>query len=528
MIQLGGSKNNYNFTTALNIDKSLTIKGITADKTELKGTINESNPTATVIYENLKNSATIKGPAITNANVTVSQGSIIFNYTFYAGQTELDYQTALQQYGLDTENSTVRLERREGQTVLCTTGSITLSSIGVRSDGTVNYEQLTDVSSAFSTDFTAWNGVPTHVILNLCGNDWTLEPIVITFTDTDMNAFETLFTGQGDFIPGEGGALPAFTPFTAGENKIGGLYVDYNQRVRDPNFGIHSNIDMSFLPPSYFGATGYTLQYSQDGGSNWENYSDVATTNDSQDNFSLTNISGNYKYRLLVNGGSYAGYTSNIVEANLSNIDSIYSGWYLDESMFISGTIAPFVGRGLEASFSVTKYGDPDVSFTDEYMHYHWFRVNPESYELIPIIGETNLVYITTEADAGYRLLIRAIGDEINVGGYAQVMCNSDTVIQNNAFVSNPSDTGFTLNLYKSVNSLVISDLSLTDKDGASIPITAVTQGANSAIFNISAALDPANGPFYLNNNSDFWRITSSEVQGHMVSEGVKVPYEIN
>ncbi|MEJ1731193.1 hypothetical protein SMA90_33220, partial [Escherichia coli] len=87
------------------------------------------------------------------------------------------------------------------------------------------------------------------------------------------------------------------------------------------------------LPPSNFGATGYTLQYSDDDGSSWSNYSDVSTSNDGQDNFSLTNIGGNYQYRLLVNGGPCDGYTSNVVEADLSTVDARFTGWSLDESV---------------------------------------------------------------------------------------------------------------------------------------------------------------------------------------------------
>lgn len=361
-----------------------------------------------------------------------------------------------------------------------------------------------------------------------------------TFTRNDTTTYNVV-TGTvsvtaspvaGGFTPGQGGALPTFTPFVADSNKIGGLYVERNQRVRAPLFSsIRSNIDMKFLPPSEFGATGYTLQYSDDGGSMWADY-DVATISDSQDNISLEGIGGNYKYRLLVNGGASNGYTSNEVDADLSNVNAMYSGWGLEESLWISGTMVPFVGRGLKASFTVTKFGetvgDPDVTFTDEHMTYQWYRVNPVSYELTEISGATNLTYITTEADVGYELLIRATGDGVNVGGYAQVMSHWDTVLQNNSYISNISGTGFTLNLYKTVDGLGISDLSLTDKNGAPVTITGVTQGANGAIYNISATLDPANGPFYLRNNSGFWRITSSVAEGHMISEGVEVPYSVD
>lgn len=69
--------------------------------------------------------------------------------------------------------------------------------------------------------------------------------------------------------------------------------------------------------------------------------------------------------------------------------------------------------------------------------------------------------------------------------------------------------------------------MSLIDYNGDPVIINSVTQGANGAIYNISADLDPAKGPFYLYNNSYFWRITSAN-EGHMMySEGIQIPYSV-
>ena len=38
------------------------------------------------------------------------------------------------------------------------------------------------------------------------------------------------------------------------------------------------------------------------------------------------------------------------------------------------------------------------------------------------IPGATGASYVTTEADAGYFILFRAVGDGVNVGGYFQQM----------------------------------------------------------------------------------------------------------
>ena len=342
-------------------------------------------------------------------------------------------------------------------------------------------------------------------------------------------------TSDNPFIAGEGGNLPAFSPFTAQQNKIGGLYISENHRPLifyfEGNPIIRNVVEMKFLPPENFEADSYTLQYSTDQGATWANYqngqTDVTTASSSQDNFSLENPGGNYQYRLLVGGGPKIGYTSNTVGAELSTISTKFTGWSLDESAWITGTMVPFVGRGLEASFTSTKYvqdADNEV-YTDENMTYQWYRVNPVSFELIAINGATALTYITTEADAGYHLLIRATGDGVNVDGYAQILTRNEIVLSNQAFVSNVTNNGFTLNLYKSINSLTAGDLTLFDNQGAPVVISSVTPGANNAIYHIAATLPANSAPYWLHNKSEFWRIVSDGAQGHMMMEGVEITF---
>ena len=150
--------------------------------------------------------------------------------------------------------------------------------------------------------------------------------------------------------------LPVFSEFASEANKIGGLYVSETDRENTTfGGGTRAVVDLKFPAPSEFGATNYTLQFSTDNGSSWENYqhnNEDLTTNG--DNFSL-NLEENYMLRLLVNGGPKDGYTSNAVEAPLSNVDTTFSGWSLDESMNLTGVMAPYVGRGLKASFTVKK-----------------------------------------------------------------------------------------------------------------------------------------------------------------------------
>ncbi|MDD4565544.1 MAG: S-layer homology domain-containing protein [Eubacteriales bacterium] len=352
----------------------------------------------------------------------------------------------------------------------------------------------------------------------------------------------TISGQEAAFMPGEGGMIPVFTPFIAETDKIGGLYVSRNSRYY---YIIYSGspiyrhyVDLQFPPPESIGATGYTLQYSADAGLTWNNYQtwnsdigadvDLVTGSDTQDNFSVGNPTGNYSYRLLVTGGAKDGWVSNTVAADIPAVNSKFTGWYLDESMYISNVMAPFVGRALEASFTakVSDYDNPEPEYTDDHMTFQWYRVNPVTYEMTPIPGAAELTYTTTEEDLGYRLLIRATGKD-DIGGYIQLFSGWEIVMPNDAYITNVSAEGFTLNLYQSVDGLGQSDLILRDYNGDPVTITSVTPGDIAGIYNVAATLDLSNGPFNLQNNSDFWRITSQMPggHGHGRHEGVQVAY---
>jgi hypothetical protein len=323
-------------------------------------------------------------------------------------------------------------------------------------------------------------------------------------------------SGMSQFTPGDGGNLPTFTDFTNIPGKIGGLFVNSSERENIIFFtGTNPVVNLDFPYPSVFGATSYTLQYSTDNGSTWGNYqyngADLTTTGN---NFSL-NFSGSYTLRLLVNGGPDNGYTSNVVYAPLSGVDTYFSGWSIDESMYLTGIMVPWLGRGIAASFSVEKLSDN--SKVTGGLTYQWYRVNPLTYESVAIQGATTLNYTTTLNDVGYLLKIRATGDGVTVGGFSDIFGSSKTIVGNKAFISNVTNTGFTLNLYETVTSLTPNDLTLIDKNGNPVLISSVTKGANAAIYNIAAALDASLSSYYLTNNSAFWNIATTFMQGDLM-----------
>lgn len=491
-------------TITIESEAKITGQGtITTANIKVSGVEIAQNPTNTNVDSGI--SASVGGQTVTST----SQGSTIQDSDGGGGD---DTPSIISVSAISVSPATMTLAAGGA------TGTI---SVVITPDNATN--KTVSWSSSNSNVATVVNGIVTPVM------EGTATITATSVADgTKYATCAVTVVSSGDFIPGEGGSLPAFTPFTPDAGKIGGLYVTENQRVKDLFFGsIKSNIDMKFLPPSNFGATGYTLQYSDDDGSSWSNYSDVSTSNDGQDNFSLTNIGGNYQYRLLVNGGPCDGYTSNVVEADLSTVDARFTGWSLDESVHISpeGIMVPFVGRGLEASFTVTRYvyDDSTEVYTDENMTYQWYRVNPASYEMSAINGATNLTHITTEEDVGYHLLIRATGDNINVGGFMQILASGGIVIPNKAFISNITDSGFTLNLHKAINNLEIEDLILDDYNGDEVVITSVTKGPNDAIYHIEANINATVSPFWLRNNSRFWRIVSEVAGGHMMMEGIEI-----
>lgn len=327
------------------------------------------------------------------------------------------------------------------------------------------------------------------------------------------------------FTPGAGGTLPAFTPFTQPEGKFGGLILKYSHRQNGyfAGSGTHAEVDMEFPAPSTIGANSYTVQISANNGQSWTNYQhayeDLILTGD---NFSLS-PDASYTFRLLANGGPKNGFTSNEVLASLSGIDTRFAGWSLDESMFHTGIMAPNIGRGLEAGFTVRKLSD-DSDVTG-HLTYQWFRVNPLTSEMTVIDGATGLTYATTNADAGYKLAIRATGDETEVGGMAQILSSWPNQITNNAYASNVDQTGFNLYLHKGLTALTAAELELTDVDANVVPITNVQTIDNNASFRISAALDPAKTPFHLVNKSDFWQIVTQMEGMHMTMPGLTIDF---
>ena len=166
------------------------------------------------------------------------------------------------------------------------------------------------------------------------------------------------------------------------------------------------------------GATAYTLQSSTspDGPyADVDTYSGLVVGDD-------VDLSSETWFRLLIIGGAYNGEYSNRVFATICTSNAYQSNWGLDETVFNTGTIAPNVGFGLEASFTVMdRNNNPETVVSDPYT-YQWYRVDPNNWESEELVaGATNLTYTTTNADRGYQMLIKATGTNDFQGGFGQI-----------------------------------------------------------------------------------------------------------
>lgn len=332
-------------------------------------------------------------------------------------------------------------------------------------------------------------------------------------TSADLSGEEYKAIVESTFIPGEGGSIPEIDPAPAIPGHIGGLYVASNDRENSwMGGGTRPVVDIWFPAASTHAASGYKLQRSYDNGGTWADY--MTTSNSSQDNFSFEPDGA--AYRLFVQDGGKAGWVSNVVRVPVSGVDTRFAGWGLDESMYISGVMLPWLGRGLQASFTVKNLADDSTVAGG--LGYQWYRVNPYTFDMTTITGATGLTYITTEDDlGGYQFLCRATGDGVIAGGYTEVLSGEGVVMPNRAIATNLSPSGFRLHLNKTIASLVPEDLTLSYWDGGQqfeATITSATPLEGNASFDIAVQL-PLGQDLILRNTSPIWRL-ASEMGGMM------------
>ncbi len=227
--------------------------------------------------------------------------------------------------------------------------------------------------------------------------------------------------------PGSGGALPPFPEIGTEPGVVGLLYVTKNCRVNKHfiwgnEHPTESIAELAFLPPSNKGASYYTVERSY-------NNADFQTLLDYNENpIQLTDDNFSYKpdgatyLRLRIHGGPLDGLVSNTVMVQPEVVESSFTGWSMDEGMYLTGIMTPWVGCGKSGSVTVQKLLPADSENLQPYVSYQWYRRNPNTFAMTPIEGATSGNYTTQPEDVGYQLVMQASGDGSKVGGYAQVV----------------------------------------------------------------------------------------------------------
>jgi hypothetical protein len=324
------------------------------------------------------------------------------------------------------------------------------------------------------------------------------------------------------FIPGYLGSIPTFPIEEAEEGRFIGLYI-YKDGFRPDFMSVSQReVHLRFPMPDEIGATHYTIQYFDLVSETWVTVMDYDTVPITlyYDNVTLRNPYLTM-YRLFAHG---IDIPSNSVVISSNNINTEFLGYSLDESVYLSEIMAPFVGRGLEISTSVYDYDT--YEYIEGYVTYQWYRVHPVSFQTTLIPGATNQLYITTLADAGYQIMVRVSGDGTHVGGYIQIFSSWDILIPVEGYISNITEQGFTLNLshFIDINDLLNIELR-NNMTWDIITITDITQGENAAIYHIEANLIGINDG-YLNIESGLWVLVNKEAHMGYMMQGIYVMFK--
>lgn len=315
------------------------------------------------------------------------------------------------------------------------------------------------------------------------------------------------------FLPNSGGTIGPFVPFERSQGIYGMLYIDTVERNNNAfTEGPYFEVGLWFATPQSIGATSYTLQYSSDGeifqtfqGSE----GDLTTGSATQDNFSIS-PGATYYYRLAIAGGEFDGWYSNSVYAPYTDVDTYWGGYSYNADMANSDppVMVPYVGnaRVISMTANTLEAGFAQIDYTPTYQ---WYRLNPMTFEMVEITGATGTTYTTTNADAGYHLLVRGTGNETTVGGFQQVLDGWDILIGNKSYAVDADLDGFYLVLEHAVSGLSADDFVLYEYDFVTeIPITSLTAvEGHVGMYRIDATIPAEEQGIILESTSDFWTL---------------------
>ncbi|MDI6453425.1 bacterial Ig-like domain-containing protein [Peloplasma aerotolerans] len=320
------------------------------------------------------------------------------------------------------------------------------------------------------------------------------KAITVSYTFNDVIKTTTFVVTVSEEVvldgPGYKGEIVSLKD-TLIEGMFGGLIIyQINHQRNFMGGGTRLVVDLKFPEPYLFGADYYTLEYYDLTLDTWHTYmqNDEPVTSD-YDNFSLS-FSEPMTLRLKTSGVDGGELTSNVVETDITFIETSFSGWSLDQSSYISGVMSPYVGYGLTFDITVYDISDTESILVEGGYSFEWYRLNPYTYEMTRIDGADEDTYITTTSDIGHYIVSKAVGDEINVGGYLQVLSMETVQVQTEAVIVEVGDNGFTIGFDYLIDIENSDTLTVyTDQGNTELEITSITQGSNAAIYVVEVDL---------------------------------------
>lgn len=276
--------------------------------------------------------------------------------------------------------------------------------------------------------------------------------------------------------------------------------------------------ELYFPEPAAIGASYYTVEYFDQDTNSFQPfvYNDEILQPD-YNNLSLS-VSNNLTLRLHAVTNDNKTYYSNTLEVGYPIKEVNFSGYSLDQSVYISDVMVPYVGFGLD--FSVTIYdisGDENILLEEGYS-YQWYRLNPYTFEQTKIEGATNHKYITTEEDIGYYNLIRVTMDEADSGDYIQVI--SISLVKKPIEIINFEKTNNGITLEFDYRFDIQDNLNIVfyDQDYNELKINSIEVLNDGASYHFKVDLTGVE-TIYINLDGNSFVLVSKEV-GHMMQGG--------
>lgn len=276
--------------------------------------------------------------------------------------------------------------------------------------------------------------------------------------------------------------------------------------------------ELYFPEPAAIGASYYTVEYFDQDTNSFQPfvYNDEILQPD-YNNLSLS-VSNNLTLRLHAVTNDNKTYYSNTLEVGYPIKEVNFSGYSLDQSVYISDLMVPYVGFGLDLSVTIYDISGDENILLEEGYSYQWYRLNPYTFEQTKIEGATNHKYITTEEDIGYYNLIRVTMDEADSGDYIQVI--SISLVKKPIEIINFEKTNNGITLEFDYRFDIQDNLNIVfyDQDYNELKINSIEVLNDGASYHFKVDLTGVE-TIYINLDGNSFVLVSKEV-GHMMQGG--------